>query len=115
MGTVCFFLGAYLCYDFIYLPLELARQHVPEIDYSLKAFFIGPICTCLGIAVLGMAILVPEEKLIAMRDSPQARSLRTPQKTLKLAGIVLLVLGPIALLYWWFSTEMSAMGYDVGF
>lgn len=52
VGALFLLAGIGFCYWQIWLPLQAARQHAPEVSYESKGQFLGVICTLLGITKL---------------------------------------------------------------
>jgi hypothetical protein len=98
-GLVCIALAAGCAWFFIWLPLEAARAHSPEVQFSTKAFVLVPFA-----AVFGLFFMI-------FGDSVEYRNAEKQFPTA--AGWVLFLLAMVAggLGFWWFDAQFEALGY----
>ena len=92
-------IGAGLGWWLILGPYRQALAGAPEVEYSLKAFFVVPLCLIFGLAFLLGGTKLPYRN--------------AEKKTLTTVGWVLF--GVIAVLaglcFWWLKTQFAALGY----
>lgn len=98
-GVVCLVLAAAFGWFFIWQPLEQARAHAPEVEYSIKAFVFVPFA-----AVFGLFFLI-------FGDSVEYRNIE--KQTPTAAGWILFLVAAAAggLGFWWFQAQFDALGY----
>jgi len=107
--------GVLIFYISAYLPLQQARDHLSEVDYSIKGVIIAPFIFMFGVAALGAGIFLSEEKL----NAPQpATSTRPPKKRsplmlfLLILGGIIFFAGPPLAIFLWFKHEIESLGYS---
>ena len=98
-GLICLAAAAAFAWFFIWLPLEAARAHAPEVEYSVKAFVFVPFA-----AVFGLFFLI-------FGDSVDYRN--AEKQTPTAAGWILFLVAAAAggLGFWWFDGQFEALGY----
>ena len=107
--------GLLIFYISAYLPLQQAREHLSEIDYSIKGIIIAPFIFMFGIASLGAGIFVSEEKL---NEPEPTASTQPPKKRsplisfLLILGGIIFFFGPPLAIFLWFKNEMESLGYS---
>lgn len=99
-GLLLVAFGAAIGWYLLYEPLQAAKAGAPEVRYSLKAFFIVPLCIVFGLAFAAFGAN------LNYRDAER--------KTLNATGWALFVLVVIATAagFWWFKEQFSALGYS---
>lgn len=100
-GVGLILLGCALAYWSIYEPLHLAQTGAAEVSYQFKGVLIVPF----GF-VAGLAYLVGGEKI-----DPHLRQPGGQRPTVLGMVVTAAALGLGGLLYWWFSQQLTAMGY----
>ena len=94
-------LGCLISYWAVYEPLQLARSGAAEVSYELRGLFLVP----WGF-VFGVMYLVGGGKADALLRQPgQLRFTKWGW----IISIASAALG--ALVYWWFNSQIAAMGY----
>lgn len=98
-GLLCLAIAAGFGWFFIWQPLEAARAHAPEVQYSIKAFVLVPFAAVFGLFFLAVGDSVPYRNV--EKQVPTA------------AGWVMLLIAAAAsgLSFWWFSAQFDALGY----
>jgi hypothetical protein len=108
--------GALIFYISAYLPLQQAREHLTEIDYSIKGMIIAPFIFMIGVACLGAGIFLSEEKLNGKQPAtpnqpPKERS--SLMSFLLILGGIIFFFGPPLAIILWFINEMESLGYSI--
>lgn len=98
-GLVCLFAALAFGWFFIWEPLEAARLHAPEVEYSTKAFIFVPFAVVFGLFFLIFGDSVPYRNV--EKQSPTA------------AGwlLFLVAAGASGVAFWWFNAQFEALGY----
>ena len=98
-GLLCLAIALGFGWFFIWLPLQAAQAHAPEVEYSIKAFVLVPFA-----AVFGLFFLI-------FGGSMSYRNVERQMPTA--AGWVLFLLAALAsgLSFWWFKAQFAALGY----
>jgi hypothetical protein len=98
-GLICLAAAAAFGWFFIWLPLQQAQMHAPEVKYDVKAFVFVPFA-----AVFGLFFLI-------FGDSVPYRNVEKQNFTA--AGWLLALVAVIAsgLGFWWFQAQFTALGY----
>lgn len=98
-GLLCLALAAGFGWFFIWQPLEAARAHAPEVQYSLKAFVLVPFAAVIGLFLVAVGDSVPYRDVEKKRFTP--------------VGWVLFLIVALAsgLSFWWFTAQFDALGY----
>lgn len=98
-GLLCLAMAAGFGWFFIWLPLQAAQAHAPEVDYSIKAFVLVPFA-----AVFGLFFLL-------VGDSVAYRHVEQQKPTA--AGWLLFLVAAAAsgAGFWWFNAKFDELGY----
>jgi len=86
----------------IWQPLQAARAHAPEVNYSLKIFALVP-----ALLVFGLFFLIGGARW-------QYRNVETKQFTAIGWGLMAATLAISGLTFWWLQSTFSALGYNGG-
>lgn len=98
-GLVCLVAALAFGWFFIWQPLEAARMHAPEVDYSVKAFVLVPFAAVFGLFFLIFGDGVPYRNVEKQTPTP--------------AGWLLFLAAAAAggVAFWWFDAQFGALGY----
>jgi hypothetical protein len=101
-GLVTLLLGIAIGWHQIWLPLEAARAHAPEVQYRTTIFALVPMLLVFGLFLLIAGARWP------YRDVE--RQTLTPVGWALMATVAILA----AASYWWLSSSFAALGYRHG-
>jgi len=104
-GVILFLIGGIGLYLYVLKPLQEAREHVPEVSYSIKVLVVGELSFMAGLCMALLSLFVAEERLTQLHQK-----IKTKRWIIILAAVI-----PIAASYFWFKKEMSGMGYHITF
>lgn len=98
-GLICLAVAAAFGWFFIWLPLQAAQAHAPEVDYSIKAFVLVPFAAVFGLFFLLFGDSVPYRNV--EKQTPTG------------AGWLLFLVAGLAsgVGFWWFNSRFEALGY----
>src|SRR6476659_10090002 len=99
-GIILFLMGSIGLYMYVLKPLQEAREHVPEVSYSIKVLVVGQLCFMAGLSMTLLSMFVEEERLTKLHQK-----IKTKRWMFILVAAI-----PIVASYFWFKKEMSAMG-----
>lgn len=98
-GLICLAAAAAFGWFFIWLPLQQAQAHAPEVEYSIKAFVFVPFA-----AVFGLFFLL-------LGDSVPYRNVEKQNFTAAGWILMLIALAASGAGFWWFKMQFDALGY----
>jgi len=98
-GLICLLVAAGFGWFFIWQPLQQAQAHLPEVEYSIKAFVLVPFA-----AVFGVFFLI-------FGDSVPYRNVEKQNFTAPGWILFFVAMAVSGLAFWWFKTQFSALGY----
>jgi drug/metabolite transporter (DMT)-like permease len=98
-GLICLAAAVAFGWFFIWLPLQAAQAHAPEVEYSVKAFVFVPFAAVFGVFFLLVGDSVPYRNV--EKQTPTA------------AGWLLFLIAGVAsgIGFWWFDGQFEALGY----
>jgi len=102
IGVAMIALGVGLAWFFGLKPLQEARAGAAEVSYSMKAFIVAPMA-----AVAGLFLLVGGPSVQAAMLSPP----RTKAQHLIVWPMFAAALALGFLAWWWFDSQLRAIGY----
>jgi hypothetical protein len=98
-GLICLAAAAGFGWFFIWLPLQQAQAHAPEVEYSIKAFVFVPFA-----AVFGLFFLL-------LGDSVPYRNAEKQNFTAAGWILMLIALAASGAGFWWFKMQFDVLGY----
>lgn len=98
-GLICLVVAAAFGWFAIWLPLQEAQTHAPNVEYNLKAFVLVPFAAVFGIYFLIFGDSVPYRNI--------------EKQNLTTAGWLLFLVAAAAsgFTFWWFKAQFAALGY----
>ena len=107
IGVVMVLGGAFLTYQYGYVPYNDALHNAPGVTLSVKGLMVGPLSAWLGIVLLcSLGVPAPEP------GGGSANNWRTVLGAVVLVTIVLAALAGVVA-YFWLRSFLKGHGYDV--